>query len=86
MPPPFLICKEVFIKGAHSLALLFVLCTEILPNAIGSNANIEGINIYGEKSSKFHSTQMIFIFFVSDISSAQTFFQLLSAFQKMLWH
>ena len=61
---------------------LFVLCTEILPNAIGSYANIEGINIYGEKSSKFHSTQMIFIFFVSDISSAQNFFQLLSAFQK----
>ena len=58
-----------------------MLCAEILANAIRSNANIQGINIY-EKEFKISPYADDTTVFVSDIRSAQNLFHLLHAFQK----
>ena len=60
---------------------LFVLCAEILANAIRSNANIQRINING-KGFKISQYADDITVFVSDIRSAQNLVHLLHAFQK----
>ena len=66
-------------QGCPLSGSLFVLCAEILPNAIRSNAGIQGINIYRKefKISQYADDTTVF---VSDIRSAQNLFQLLNAF------
>ena len=68
-------------QGCPLSGSLFVLCTEILANAIRSNAGIQGINIYGKefKISQYADDTTVF---VSDSISAQNLFQLLNAFQN----
>ena len=68
-------------QGCPLSGSLFVLCAEILANAIRSNAGIQGINIYGKefKISQYADDTTVF---VSDIRSAQNLFQLLDAFQN----
>ena len=68
-------------QGCPLSGSLFVLCAEILANAIRSNANIQGINIYGKefKISQYADDTTVF---VSDLRSAQNLFHLLHAFQK----
>ena len=68
-------------QGCPLSGSLFVLCAEILANAIRSKADIQGINIYGKefKISQYADDTTVF---VSDIRSAQNLFHLLHAFQK----
>ena len=68
-------------QGCPPSGSLFVLCAEILANAVRSNGDIQDINIYGKefKISQYADDTTVF---VSDIRSAQNLFHLLHAFQK----
>ena len=68
-------------QGCPLSGILFVLCAEILANAIRTDKTIQGINIHNKefKLSQYADDTTAF---VSDLKSANNLFQLLSNFQE----
>ena len=68
-------------QGCPLSGPLFVLCAEILANAIRADKTIKGINIYNReiKLSQYADDTTVF---VADLSSAKNLFRLLDAFKK----
>ena len=68
-------------QGCPLSGILFVLCAEILANAIRNDKSIQGINIHNKefKLSQYADDTTAF---VSDLKSATNLFQLLSNFQE----
>ena len=68
-------------QGCPHSGPLFVLCAEILANAIRADKTIKGINIYNReiKLSQYADDTTVF---VADLSSAKNLFSLLDAFKK----
>ena len=68
-------------QGCPLSGPLFVLCAEILANAIRADKTIKGINIYNReiKLSQYADDTTVF---VADLSSAKNLFSLLDAFKK----
>ena len=62
--------------------ILFGLCAEILAQAIRNNSNIKGIQIY-DKEYKISQYAGDTTAFVSDASSAENLFELLSIFRDV---
>ena len=68
-------------QGCPLSGSLFVLCPEILANAIRTDKSIKGIQIY-DKEFKISQYADDTTAFVSDTNSAQFFFQLLDSFKE----
>ncbi|KAL9987821.1 hypothetical protein ACROYT_G002189 [Oculina patagonica] len=68
-------------QGCPLSEILFVLCAEILANAIRTDKSIQGINVHNKefKLSQYADDTTVF---VSDLKSATNLFQLLSNFQE----
>ena len=69
-------------QGCPLSGILFVLCAEILAQAIRNNNNIKGIQIY-DKEYKISQYADDTTAFVSDASSAENLFELLNIFQDV---
>ena len=69
-------------QGCPLSGILFVLCTEILAQAIRNNNNIKGIQIY-DKEYKISQYADDTTAFVSDASSAENLFELLTIFRDV---
>ena len=67
-------------QGCPLSGILFVLCAEILANAIRNNQYIKGIKIH-DKEFKISQYADDTTAFVSDITSAEKLFEILNAFQ-----
>ena len=69
-------------QGCPLSGILFVLCAEILAQAIRNNNNIKGIQIY-DKEYKISQYADDTTAFISDASSAENLFELLSIFRDI---
>ena len=69
-------------QGCPLSGILFVLCAEILAQAIRNNNNIKGIQIY-DKEYKISQYADDTTAFVSDASSAENLFELLNIFRDV---
>ena len=69
-------------QGCPLSGILFVLCVEILAQAIRNNNNIKGIQIYDKenKISQYADDTTAFVF---DASSAENLFELLNIFRDV---
>ena len=69
-------------QGCPLSGILFALCAEILAQAIRNNSNTKGIQIY-DKEYKISQYADDTTAFVSDASSAENLFELLSMFRDV---